>query len=268
MININKKLYEYIKKRGAEYKPNYKEAKSNINNDNKKNLIYLGTYFPRSFKEAYEIYKNIFLNKYIFEKFQEKENINILDIGSGTGGNLIGLIQVLNEVFRDKKINIISIDGNDNALLIQKDLIGNICQFIDKKNKINYEYHIIKFQSNSNIKSQLNEKIDENYFDIIQSYKFLNELYNMNNNNAYYKEVLELSELHLKENGLLCLVDITNEINIKVNSYEKQYMSKIINKECIDYLTNNSDLVYIIPKCCALIYKTCEKKVIVLQYTK
>lgn len=121
MLKINKRLENYIfKDLEAEYCLDPLGVSSNIDNDEEKNKKYLGTYFPRSFVEAYRIYDNIFLNELILNEFNKKYELNILDIGSGTGGNLIGLLNVLVKKLNNKHFKIHSFDGNKIALLYQK----------------------------------------------------------------------------------------------------------------------------------------------------
>jgi len=132
MLNINPKLEKYIfDELGAVYQIDPENVSCNLANDREANLNYLGTYFPRSFVESYNIYTNLFSNGCIKRAFLERETINILDIGSGTGGNLIGLLQVLNDTYRDKNIGIYSIDGNDIALEYQRRFIRDLYKFME-----------------------------------------------------------------------------------------------------------------------------------------
>lgn len=234
MININKELYEYIyNEMNAEYCPNYRKVMTNIDNEYEENLRYLGTYFPRSFKEAYIIYSNIFSNDNIYQSFLTKDTINILDIGSGTGGNLLGLLQVICEVFQDKNINICSIDGNENSLEIQMNLIEDKEIFMNLNgNEINYFPYYMRFEDKDDMKSQIENILDYESIDIIQSFKFLNELYNVDffENQGAYEYILDIGNNYLNENGLLCLIDITNRVG------NQEFMSIIINEECKRYL--------------------------------
>ncbi|MGL5756793.1 MAG: hypothetical protein ACRCYC_15795 [Paraclostridium sp.] len=256
MINVNKGLYEYIhSEMGAEYYQNHNDVMVNIDNDFEQNLKYLGTYFPRSFKEAYVIYSNIFSNSNIYNEFLLKDTINILDIGSGTGGNLLGLLQVICEMFENKEINIVSIDGNESALDVQKKLIENMGSFIKlNSNEIKCELYTIKFENKEDIESEIEKILDHESIDILQSFKFLNELYNINfsKNKGSYKVILDIGEKYLKRNGLLCLVDVTSRVG------NREFMSIIINTECREYFkSTNSDLKYIIPVCCAFNHDDC-----------
>ena len=78
-------------------------------------LNYLGTYFPRSYAEAFCIFSNYLEQQ--SNRFQGQEELSLLDFGSGTGGEIIGIITVLTKQYPDlKKIKIIPIDGNSHAL--------------------------------------------------------------------------------------------------------------------------------------------------------
>ena len=100
----------------------FEEVKDTLHMDGRKLQNYLGAYFPRSFVEAREICNDLLNVEIINKTFKNKEEINILDIGSGTGGNLMGLLYCLkeNKLLDNKKISVISIDGNEDALEYQK----------------------------------------------------------------------------------------------------------------------------------------------------
>lgn len=86
MYNINFPLYKYIlEELHATYHEEYFDVQYNLQNDEEKNKKYLGTYFPRSFKESYTIFEDIFTVLIDYGFFQN-DTLNILDFGSGTGG--------------------------------------------------------------------------------------------------------------------------------------------------------------------------------------
>ena len=68
-------------------KPDYNAAKQNLNNTDDDWLEYIGTYHPRSFCESKWIFNDLFENQIIQSSINQKHEYNILDIGSGTGGN-------------------------------------------------------------------------------------------------------------------------------------------------------------------------------------
>lgn len=259
MITINEKLYNYLyNEMGATYSKDPKGVGLNVDNSEEENLNYLGTYFPRSFVESYRIYDNIFSNEDVFEMFNKNKIIKILDIGSGTGGDLIGLLQVLLEKFADKKIEVTSIDGNKNALQLQFNILNKLQLFIDfNGNELRRKLYCGRFRDKNDMEEKLNNVLTDNSFDIVNSFKFVNEFYktNYNLNKGMYIKLIRLANEWLKKDGILCLVDITNRVA------NLDFMSIIFNDEVRKYFINEkSDLNYIIPKCCSQNYASCNKK--------
>lgn len=260
MININRELYDYLyNEKGAEYSLDPNGVSLNVNNDNNKNLKYLGTYFPRSFTEAYKIYSNIFSNEDVFNKFNEKDKIRVLDIGSGTGGNLCGLLQVLVERFQNKEIIIISIDGNNDALNLQLDVINKLWNTIEANgNKLSGNLHHMNFNNKEEIEEKLDKLSMDNSIDIMHSFKFVNEFYKIDYelNKGMYAKLMCLGDKWLKKSGMLCLVDVTNKVS------DLTFISIIFNNEVRQYFNNEeSELNYLIPRCCAINYKVCNKTI-------
>ena len=73
----------------AQYCPRNSDM-TNIDDDKAKTLNYLGTYFPRSYAESYCIFSEYFTSNN--SDFADKEELSIFDFGSGTGGEIIGLL--------------------------------------------------------------------------------------------------------------------------------------------------------------------------------
>ena len=90
---------------GASYQPDHQHYEFNLNHTEEELLIYLGTYFPRSFGESLCIFTPIIKSKVINSELSSKDCINILDIGCGSGGEILGLLHVL-EDFEDNSIPI------------------------------------------------------------------------------------------------------------------------------------------------------------------
>lgn len=82
---------------------NLRSSKSEIS-------VYLGTYFPRSLAEAFVVFDNLLSDKKYAECLSQQETIDICSVGTGTGGDLLGLILALeNRILSLKKLNILSI---------------------------------------------------------------------------------------------------------------------------------------------------------------
>ena len=238
--------------------PDYKDAKNQVDADETKVKGCLAKYFAMSFKEANQICQYLLSIETIKEIFKNKENINILDIGSGSGGNSIGLLYCLKKkgILDNNKVKVISIDGNEKALEYQEQMIKNKIFFPD----VSLIKKPIIFKDRGNFQDEMNEIVSGNEFDIIMSFQFVNELYR--NRKKYkefrplYRTMAELAYRYLKKDGLFILSDV----NDKEKSLPYPYhFSQLMNSEIITYLHEEKEtgLRCIIPLSCAFWYKEC-----------
>ncbi|MDP3104889.1 MAG: hypothetical protein Q8M95_09830 [Candidatus Methanoperedens sp.] len=244
----------------AIYSPDFEKAYLNKNADIEHQKKNLGTYFPRSFVEAYLIFKDLHNNEYIKSIF-EKNEFFILDIGGGVGGNLFGLLWFMKEHIKDfksKRINVISLDCNDFALDIQEKIIRMF--FLENT----YFYSKSPNLSRNNFNEMINSVSEDyrcinhgykNKFDIIMSFKFVNEFYRKYQdyceNKGMYKQITDTITNLLDENGLFLLADTSDK-----NDFD--YFPKIMNKEIFEYLKNNDEkLKPIVPLSCAIWHNDC-----------
>lgn len=185
-------------------------------------LNYLGTYFPRSFTEAYCLFSD-FLN--IFkERYRQMSELSLLDFGSGTGGEIIGLLLALNEHFPNiKTVRITPIDGNDHALRLFDKVIKETqkhvnVELISKTSPVFIE----DFYDLSTLNHVLKDK-----YDIILSFKAICEFVTkqqFENRNAY-EHIVDFLMPNLTDSGLLLLVDVTS-----FNGVSKEWLPKMLDK--------------------------------------
>ena len=114
---------------GAEEKPDPKEFCKNLDSDDEKNKIYLGTYFPRSFAESFCIHSNLFSYEPYRTHLEKKEELSLLSIGCGTGGDILGMICAI------------------ALALIRPSAIANVCFFMLRKLLYDYSYFMPIFYS-------------------------------------------------------------------------------------------------------------------------
>ncbi|WP_010168292.1 hypothetical protein [Candidatus Epulonipiscium viviparus] len=258
MISINPRLENYIfTTLGAIYDTNYDETKANLENDAYQNRKYLGTYFPRTFVEAYRIYYNLFAQQIVWQTFDQKDEIKIIAIGSGTGGDIFGLLNVLNHYFTNKTFTIYSIDGNANALQLQTHLIEHIQSFIpldSQHNKLVSNLYKITFNNPKVIAQSLKNLHLGSTVDIMHTFKFCNEIYNFLDGTDIFSQIISLAETHLTQNGLLVLEDVTTK------NYDCQYNAVTLNNQINNYMKAKKDtmLRYILPKPCARWNEDCQ----------
>ncbi len=229
-------------KLGASFAPDYAKFNRNLNLKKKDVLIYLGTYFPRSFAETYSIFNNILQNKNIEKCLKDKKEINILDVGSGTGGNLSGLLLSLFENLHQKvNFNIIAIDGNNEALKILEKII---LQFRVKLSiNICLNCHYITFKTLTDLYEKSKQHLESN-FDFIISSKMINEVI-ANDSNSYYNYYNHFVK-HLDTRGLLLMLDVTTKID------SLNYMPILLNRQTSNFIQqNNNAYKTLIPTSCA-----------------
>lgn len=262
MLKINNNLYHYlIHKLGAYYELNTEKVQSNIHNTPDDNKWYLGTYFPRSFKESYIIFRDIITELKKYNYFDLKSDINILDLGSGTGGQIFGFLHALHDnIDNDLTIHIYSIDGNQNALDIQKNIFDNYWKQNFKKHNINCSFYCVVFKNGNDISKFLSESITKNSIDIILSFKFLSEI--LKYDDYIYAKTLKSCENILSDNGIFVLDDITIEIDTifpNLGKTYKKYIPYSINENIKEYLNSKHSLNILIPLCCFYNANQCKK---------
>ena len=193
------------------YYPQYSDM-TNIDDDKKRTLNYLGTYFPRSYAESYSIFNEYF--KTNESVFLNKEELSIFDFGSGTGGEIIGLLTVINECFPNiKTAKIIALDGNPHALFIYEKVLSEFQKHINLQIENNSApIHIDDFYDLHVLDEVLKKRF---CFDITLSFKAICEFVTkeqFEQQNAY-EHIVKLLVPRLKDNGILLLEDVTTYNN-------------------------------------------------------
>ena len=173
-------------------------------------LNYLGTYFPRSYAEAYCIFNYCFGTYY--NKISDQEEISILDFGSGTGGEIIGLVTVLSERFPQlNKLKITPLDGNGFALHLFDCILSETRKHISiDLEGISSPIHIEDFYDLSIL-----DRVIYGEYDIIISFKAICEFVTkqqFERQNAY-EHIVKFLMTKLSKCGLLLLVDVTTYNN-------------------------------------------------------
>ncbi|MBK9290480.1 MAG: hypothetical protein IPM52_02430 [Bacteroidetes bacterium] len=195
----------------AIYAPDFQRFEYNLDLTGEEIRKYLGTYFPRSYAESFCIFDNLFENNGYQKATAASKNLNILSVGCGTGGDIIGLITAIQKHLQNvSEVTIFAIDGNNETLTILEQIINRIKNQSSKKiNLITIQIvfsNIAEFQIVNDIKQS---------FDFILSFKFINEIVSMGKGrlvNSYYDFVKKFLPL-LSDNGVCLLLDVTTKSN-------------------------------------------------------
>lgn len=197
----------------ARYQRDYSMVQCNLDASTNDLRIYLGTYFPRSYAEAYVIAGKLMENCELRKAWMRKQQIRILDLGSGTGGALLGFLQGLRKKlsFGYKQVKVLSLDGNNMALDLQQRLIHGYAGDMQWCSQQLVITCIDDFRSS--VKNVARNIADE--YDVILCFKFLNEMYRGkvdNNEIRYYAGLMELAEDLLGKDGILVLSEVTDQL--------------------------------------------------------
>jgi SAM-dependent methyltransferase len=110
---------------GAKYQPAYSRFEFNIDLTAEESKVYLGTYFPRSYAESYSIFSSLFKSETIKSIISAKRSIKILDFGCGSGGEIFGLLQALEDIFSTSvTVEVAGVDGNHNSLRLFEKIVN------------------------------------------------------------------------------------------------------------------------------------------------
>lgn len=169
-------------------------------------LSYLGTYFPRSFAESYTI-----MNRYLRSNpkhFMSLNSIHIFDFGCGTGGELIGSLLALKEMYPNiKSIHVKALDGNVYALRLFEFIINRLS--LEINTEIIFEPLPIVIDDVYDFGVVVNTL--RNTFDCIISFKAICEFVTKQQfeETNPYEYIVNTLTPKLNDGGLLCLADIT-----------------------------------------------------------
>lgn len=190
---------------GAKYQPSYSDM-TNIHDDKEKTLNYLGTYFPRSYVEAYCIFSDFFENHK--SEWENRKHISIFDFGCGTGGEIIGLLTVLSEKFpKIEKVRVVGLDGNGYALSILK----KVFEEFKIHTCLQLECHSDEIIIDDFYDLQILDNVLRKQFDIIITFKAICEFVTKDQferQNAY-EHISRFLLPKLYENGVMLLEDVT-----------------------------------------------------------
>lgn len=179
--------------------------------DKKDVLNYLGTYFPRSYAESYCIFSNYF--RLYLGNWVNRESLSIFDFGCGTGGEIVGMLMAISECLPNiNKVDIIALDGNQDALRLFEQVMGVVASKVD----IVVKWQVAPIRIDDLYDLSLLNSIITGDFDIIMSFKAICEFVTkerFEEENAY-KSIAQSFLPKLKVGNIMLLVDISTYNNV------------------------------------------------------
>lgn len=244
--DLPKWLDDFIFNLGALIRNDYIKAKNNLNNSPLENLIYLGTYFPRTYTEIKTIMDELSEGTDYFERqdIRSKSSFRILSVGCGTGGDVVSMIDSIREKTGCRYFFVTLIDGNEDALEKCQKIISR--QETENGLKIQKEVKIAKVTEPSDFQLIAGEMCSKK-FDFIVTSKFINELIGKFDK-LYSRFVTSFSAL-LDTTGLIIITDTTDQRAIGENSKDI-YIPVLMNCDIKDNISADIDIGTIMPPPC------------------
>ena len=243
-------LDDQIASMGGIWSPQQRSAGRNLDADEIRNRIYLGTYLPRTVLESENIFSELLLIPVINRAFAQKDIIRVLDVCSGTGGAMIGLLLSLaNHHLSQATIEITSLDGNREALNIQQEIIHRVGETLGLD--VTLHVRVMAFPSDLDGFVDAYSAIADEWgrrFDIITFWKCLCEFYNEGFAQAQgvIRNALRISSRMLTPYSLCILCDVT------ANNNGMEFFSMTLNREANEHdALQNARVTTILPVPCA-----------------
>ena len=223
------------------------EAKSNLYSDSEKIRCYLGTYFPRSFCESYNLHTLLIGLEPLRGTWRNKAELNVLDFGSGTGGNLCGLVHALASLGIRAKINVYSIDGNKEALSRQTDILEHVQQNVGIRVE-QHRIHRIFSNDPATFAREFHDTMGElpEKLDLVMAWKSISELFIADRTSMHgsYGHFLESCAPRLACHGVISMLDVT----IKSRG---RWLPTVMTQELSRFMHRNDGTELIMPFGCA-----------------
>jgi hypothetical protein len=227
---------------GARYEPDWDKFSHNLNLTKDELKVYLGTYFPRSYAEAFCIFDALFNSPSYAAEWRSKTEASILDIGTGTGGNLAGLLTALAK--HCPNLNTVTVhgyDGNQAALSANISVLDSLVAHVPFELRVLLTQHHLVSLNNLPM-PQLHS------YDFITTFKTGGEIISSCNELSidFYNRFLTLYANLLSTHGLLVLLDVTTK------SSHRAFLPQLINEQASHFIRNNSEFTTLIPVPCYL----------------
>ena len=169
---------------------------------------YLGTYFPRSYAEAYCIFSDYFMSS--SDAYATKESLTIFDLGCGTGGELMGLLRAIEECLPSVRRAVVrALDGNKCSVDFCRQIVE---QYKANSNRLSVDYqvghYVIDHPSDLEV---IGHAMRLNY-DLIISFKMMCEVVTqkrLGDRNPYV-EFVKIFSPRLSADGMVCMADVTS----------------------------------------------------------
>lgn len=245
-------LDDCLSEMGAVYRPKDTRYQYTLDLSEPEVKVYLGTYFPRSCCEAFCIAGNLFTNACYMASLKDAlasfGEINILDVGCGSGGEIIGLLDAIRNFLPSPvRVNVYAFDGNEISLRCMKKIAGVSRERFGTDTEVKEKLR--KIDSEADLAAMADE-VSGTRFDFILCCKMGGELISGKVTDRPYSLVAEKFSGLLKPAGMLLILDVT----IKLSS---GWLPVAMNHELNAFTCSQNEFGTLIPKPCGRYPECC-----------
>ena len=235
---------------GGRWNADHEKFESNLLASKEDNLVYLGTYFPRSYADAFCVFDDVFSLESFRPHLERKTSLSILSIGCGTGGDVIGLLTALLRNFTHfNEISVYVIDGNTNALSILKTVFDRFCIATRCNAHLSISQKVI-----DGFSTEILSDWSEQKYDFIVSSKMIGEIISAGNgvnDNSYYDFCKTFLPL-LTTFGLCLILDVTTK-----SPHTPLFFPHMMSAQVNSFLREEDSFEVLIPVCCSQFGRKC-----------
>lgn len=216
--------------------------------------VYLGTYFPRSVAESFCIFDSLLGDKAYSSALEQEECIRICSVGTGTGGDLFGLILALSHRLKTKPhLEIVSIEGNKLAHEKAQIILEKAADYLSLDIVSVLVDHTFKAPDPFGDVEELLPSRDDLFHFVITS-KFLNELDCDDISERPYFDFCVAFAKRLELHGVMMLLDVTSP-----NGKRGRWTPQALNGETNAFLKENRRFKTLLPLICNKLGEECEE---------
>ena len=211
-------------------------------NSKSDNYLYLNRYFFQTFNFIKQFWGNILRKKDVFERLLNGKVLNILSVGTGTGADVVGVLDVLLELGFDGELKISIIDANESALSIAENIISNFVKDYRCGFSVALDSSICDFEKGFNV------NLEYNSYDIIMTSKMFNEIIARKHTGApIFEFLVDIVSRYSNKYTLTMIADVPiyRDINWR---YGKGFLNNMVEEDNSEiyrkYINNCSEFFF------------------------